>query len=150
MIPVYRPAEKETDEPEHLANGFSCAVKLGADSEGARVDWQEQRLVVRSLKQASSQEKALDARLDKAEKAIAGLNRRGRKRLDEEDLLGAAGSILERHGVAGLLAVDITRETQTVHKRAYGGRAAETVAVAVAGVCLQRPRTEFDGSGPGL
>ena len=31
LIPVYRPAEKETDEPEHLANGFSYTVKLSAD-----------------------------------------------------------------------------------------------------------------------
>jgi transposase len=140
LSPVYRPPEKETDEPEHIANGFSYTVKLSADSEGKRVDWQEQRLVVRSLKQATSQEKALDARLEKAEKAIADLNLRGRGRkcLDEAGLLAAAGNILERHGVAGLLAVEITRETQTVHKRAYGGRAAETVAVTTLTVCTSR------------
>jgi len=140
LVPVYRPQEKETDKPEHIANGFSCTVKLSADCEGKRVDWQEQRLVVRSLKQAASQEKALDARMEKAEKAIADLNLRGRGRkcLDEESLLGAAGNILERYDVAGLLAVEITRETQTVHKRAYGKRAAETVAVTTLTACASR------------
>jgi len=140
LSPVYRPPDKETDEPEHIADGFSRTVKLSADSEGRRVDWQEQRLVVRSLKRADSQEKALDARLEKAEKAIAGLNLRGRGRkcLDEKGLLGAADNILERHGVAGLLAVEIARETQTVHKRAYGKRAAETVAVTTLAACTSR------------
>ena len=58
--------------------------------------------------------------------------------MDENGLLAAAGNILERHDVAGLLAVEITRETQTVHKRAYGGRAAETVAVTTLTVCTSR------------
>ena len=140
LVPVCRPQEKEADKPEHIADGFSYTVKLSADCEGRRVDWQEQRLVVRSLKQADSQEKALDARLEKAEKAIADLNLRGRGRkcLDEEGLLGAADGILERHGVAGLLAAGIARETRTAHKRAYGKRAAETVAVTTLAACTSR------------
>ena len=140
LSPVHRPPEKETDKPEHIADGFSYTVKLAADCEGNGIEWQEQRLVVRSLKQAASQEKALDARLEKAEKAIADLNLRGRGRkcLDEESLLGAAGSILERNDVAGLLAVEITRETQTAHKRAYGKRAAETLTVTTLTACASR------------
>ena len=84
------------------------------------------------MKQAASQEKALEARLGKAEKAIAGLNLRGRGRkcLDENGLLGAADGILEHYDVAGLLAVEIARETQSTHKRACGKRAAETVTAA--------------------
>jgi len=132
LEPVRRPAEKATGEPEHIADGFAYAVTLAADCEGNRIEWQEQRLVVRSLKQAASQEQALEARLGKAEKAIAGLNRRGRgrKRLDEDGLRGAADALLEKHGVAGLLAVGIARETRTAHQRAYGRRAAETVTAA--------------------
>ena len=132
LEPVRRPAEKETGEPGHIADGFAYAVTLAADCEGSRVEWQEQRLVARSLKQAASQEKALEARLGKAEQAIAGLNRRGRGRkcLDEDGLRGAADALLEKHGVAGLLAVEIARETRAAHKRAYGKRAAETVTAA--------------------
>ena len=40
--------------------------------------------------------------------------------------------------MAGLLAVESARETQTVHKRAYGKRAAETVAVATLTICATR------------
>jgi transposase len=140
LAPVHRPPEKESGEPEHIADGFSCTVTLAADCEGDRIEWQEQRLVVRSLKQAASQEKALEARLEKAEKAIAGLNLRGRGRkcLDENGLLGAADGILEGHDVAGLLVVEITRETQTARKRAYGKRAAETVAVTTLTACASR------------
>ena len=140
LSPVYRPSEKETDEPEHIANGFSYTVTLAADCEGDRIEWQEQRLVVRSLKQAASQEKALEARLEKAEKAIADLNLRGRGRkcLDEVGLRGAADSILGHYDVAGLLAVEIARETQSTHKRAYGKREAETVAVTTLTACASR------------
>jgi transposase len=129
LVPVHRPPATETDQPEHIADGFSYTVKLAADCEGNRIEWQEQRLVVRSLKQAASQEKALEARLGKAEQAIADLNRRGRGRkcLDEDGLRGAADAILEHYDVAGLLAVGITGETQATHKRAYGKRAARTV-----------------------
>lgn len=124
---MHRPPATETGQTEHIADGFSYTVTLAADCEGNRIEWQEQRLVVRSLKQAASQEKAQEARLGKAEKAIADLNLRGRgrKRLDEDGLRVAADAILERHGVAGLPAVGIARETQTAHKRAV-----ETVTAA--------------------
>ena len=140
LSPVYRPSEKETDKPEHIADGFSCTVALAADCEGSRIEWQEQRLAVRSLKQAASQEKALEARLGKAEKAIAGLNLRGRGRkcLDEDGLRGAADGILEQYDVAGLLAVGIARETQATHKRAYGKRAAHTVTATTFTACASR------------
>ena len=126
-----RPRRKP-NQPEHIADGFSHTVTLAADGEGNRIEWQEQRLAVRSLKQAASQEKALEARLGKAEKAMAGLNLRGRGRkcLDEDGMRGAADSILEHYDVAGLLAVEIARETQATHKRAYGKRAAHTVTAA--------------------
>jgi transposase len=137
LAPVHRPPEKESGEPEHIADGFSCTVTLAADCEGDRIEWQEQRLVVRSLKQAASQEKA-----------IAGLNLRGRGRkcLDEDGLRGAADGILEGHDVAGLLVVEITRETQTARKRGYGKRAAETVAVTTLTACASRDAAACAGA----
>jgi hypothetical protein len=128
LAPVYRPPEKETDKPEHLADGFSYTVTLSADDEGASLEWQEQRLVVRSLKQAASQEKALNARLEKAEKAIAALNLRGRGRkcLDENEMSDKVNSLLQSHNVVGLLIVEMRNNIQTVYKRAYGQRDAHT------------------------
>ena len=140
LAPVHRPPAREGDESEHIADGFSYAVTLAADCEGDRIEWQERRMVARSLKQAAAQEKALEARLGKAETAIADLNLRGRGRkcLGEDGLRGAADSILEHYDVAGLLAVEIARETQSTHKRAYGKRAAETVAVTTLTACASR------------
>ena len=145
LAPVYRPLETETDQPEHIANGFCYAVTLSADYEGHNIKWQEQRLVVHSLKQAASQEKALDARLEKAEKAIANLNRRGRGRkcLDENETTTKVISILEHHNVVGLLTIETTRETQTAHKRAYGRRTAETVTTATVTVRMSRNVTAY-------
>ena len=132
LVPVYRPPKTETDELEHIADGFCYTVTLSAEYEGNTIEWQEQRLIVCSLKQADSQERALAARLEKAEKAIADLNVRGRGRkcLDENEMSTKVNTILEHHNVVGLLTVEIIQETKTVHKRAYGRRAAQTVTEA--------------------
>jgi len=143
LVPVYRPPEAETDEPEHIADGFCYTVTLSAEYEGNNMDWQEQRLVVRSLKQAASQERTLAARLEKAQKAIADLNVRGRKCLDEKEMSTQVNTILERHNVAGLLTVETIQETKTVHKRAYGRRAAQTVTETTVTVHTSRNVTAY-------
>jgi transposase len=85
--------------------------------------------VVRSLKQAERQEKTLKGRLDKAQQAIADLNRRGRGRkcLDENELCAAVAAIVDKHRVGGLLQVEYRSKTKTIHQRAYGGRPAQTL-----------------------
>jgi transposase len=145
LVPVYRPLEKETDQPEHIADGFCYTVTLKADYEGKTIEWQEQRLVVHSLKQAAAQEKALAARLEKAEQAIASLNLRGRGRkgLDENELSSKVNAILERHGLDDLLIIEIIPETKTVHKRAYGERADETVTMTTFTVRTSRHVTAY-------
>jgi len=145
LVPVYRPPATETDELEHIADGFCYTVTLIADHEGNSIEWQEQRLVVRSLKQAASQERALATRLEKAEKAIADLNihGRGRKCLDENEMSTKVNTILEHHNVVGLLTVETIQETQTVHKRAYGRRAAQTVTAATVTVRTSRNVTAY-------
>ena len=145
LVPVYRPLEKETDQPEHIADGFCYPVTLKADYEGNAIEWQEQRLVVHSLKQAAAQEKALDARLEKAEKAIANLNLRGRGRkcMAENEMSTKVNAILEHHGVIDLLNVETTPETKTVHKRAYGKRADETRSITTVTVRTSRNVTAY-------
>lgn len=145
LVPVYRPLETETDQPEHIADGFCYTVTLKADYEGNAIEWQEQRLVVHSLKQAASQEKALDARLEKAEKAIANLNLRGRGRkfMDESEMSTKVNAILEHHGVIDLLNVETTPETKTVHKRAYGKRADATRSITTVTVRTSRNVTAY-------
>jgi transposase len=140
LVPVYRALERETEQPEHIADGFCYTVTLKSDYEGNAIEWQEQRLVVHSLKQAAAQEKALAARLEKAEQAIAKLNLRGRGRkcMDENELSTKVNAILERHGVADLLTIETIPETKKVHKRAYGQRADETVTTTTVTVRTSR------------
>lgn len=132
LMPVYRPLEAATDAPEQIAEGFATTVLLSAEQDGERIEWREQRLVVRSLKQADAQGKTLLARLEKAERALAALNVRGRGRkcLDESALRCAVDGIIEHYPVTGLLTIEIRSAPQTVHKRAYRGRAAQTVTTA--------------------
>ncbi len=52
LTPVFRAPATASDRPQHIANGFSHGVTL-TSAEG--VAWQEQRLVVPSLKHAAAQ-----------------------------------------------------------------------------------------------
>jgi transposase len=148
LIPVHRAPETAADKPEHIANGFSCSVTLTNEQGSESIEWQEQRLVVQSLKHAIAQKKALDARLEKAEQAIEALNQhgRGRKRLDEEALRATVASILTRYDVAGLLAVEYCVETQTTHKRAYLGRPAQEVTMVTVTVSTSRDVTAYENT----
>jgi transposase len=148
LIPVHRAPETAPDQLEHIANGFSCSVTLKAEHAGESIEWQEQRLVVQSLKHAIAQKKALDARLEKAEQAIKALNQqgRGRKRLDEEALRAAVASILTRYDLVGLLAVDYYVKTQTTSQRVYLGRPAQEVTVVTATVSTSRAATAYDNT----
>ena len=148
LIPVHRASETAPDKPEHIANGFSCSVTLTNEQGGESIEWQEQRLVVQSLKHAIAQKKALDARMEKAEQAIEALNQhgRGRKRLDEEALRATVASILTRYDVAGLLAVEYCVETQTTHKRSYLGRPAQEVTMITVTVSTSRVVTAYENT----
>ena len=92
--------------------------------------------------------KALDARMDKAEQAVAVLNRqgRGRKRFDEEGLRAAVAFILTRYDVVGLLVADYCVETQTTCKRAYLGRPTQEVTVVTATVSTSRAATAYNNT----
>ena len=136
LTPVHRAPETATDKPEHIADGFSYSVTLKVGD----VEWQEQRLVVQSLKHAAAQQKALDTRLKKAEQEIEALNQhgRGRKRLDEGETRAAVNSILEHRKVVDLLIVEYQVETKTVRKRAYFRRPAHEETTVTVTVYIKR------------
>src|SRR5664280_1099179 len=149
LIPVHRAPETAPDKPEHIANGFSCSITLKTEQGGGEsIEWQEQRLVVQSLKHAIAQKKALDARLENAEQAIKALNQhgRGRKRLDEEGLRAGVESILKRYDMVGLLTIEYCVETQTIRKRAYLGRPAQDVTMVTVTVSTSRDVTAYDNT----
>jgi transposase len=124
---IYRPADETRPQRQLLALGYEYTVELTAQVGGQVVRWTERRLVVRSLKVAATQERAVRQRLAKAQQEIATLNvrRQGKKRFTQAaDLQAAAEQSVATHRVAGLLTMSV--ETQTTERplRRYGARPA--------------------------
>ena len=119
----------EADDP--VAIGFAYTVELSAlDHAGQTRTWQERRLVVRSLAFAASQETSLRQRVARAVTELNALDERkqGKPRLpDEAVACQAAGAIMAKHRVDGLVHVTVTTEVHEHVKRRYGTRSAITV-----------------------
>jgi transposase len=125
LTPIYR--EQENGERVCIAEGFERREVLTAEGDGQTITWSERQLVVRSLKQAQAMEAALRARLEKAQKALAALNERGRgkKRFsDEATLRQAAEAMVARYQVQGLLHLKYEEEVRERPVRRYRGRPA--------------------------
>jgi transposase len=129
LEPVFDPEADPTAPPQRLAEGYAVLVEIEATVNGHRVTWQERRWVVRSIAQAAQQSQRLDDRLQQALAAIERLNERkqGKKILDAEGLNTAVQAILQQQRVAGLVNLHIETTTESVHRRAYRGRSADTV-----------------------
>ncbi|MGQ3892781.1 IS1634 family transposase [Legionella sp. CNM-4043-24] len=98
LTPVYHPLSDENEKPSLIAEGFVYTVTLQSVREDEIFSWDEQRLVVHSFKYATKQEKSLQIRLEKAQEAIARLNKHGQgiKTLDEKELCAAVDNILKK------------------------------------------------------
>ena len=149
LTPVHRAPATAIDDPEHIANGFFYSVTL-TSKDG--FEWQEQRLVVQSLKHAEAQQKALDKRLEKAEQEIQvfNLRGRGRKRLDKVETQTAVDIILKRHSVVGLLIVECKANEETTSKRAYLGRPATEITTVTVTVTVVRDAVAYGETVRGL
>jgi transposase len=133
LTPVFRPQTCEEiareEKKETLASGFAYEVILQDKVEGKSIEWEEQRLVVHSEKHGKSQQKGLDSRLEKAQNAIAELNRkgRGRKALREEEYPVAVEKIMKKYRVGDILKADYQTEVHRTGKRAWKERPARVV-----------------------
>lgn len=134
----------ETDAP--VAIGFIDTLEQHGQDQNKKIQhWKEQRLVVRSLAFAASQEKHLRQRVARAVTEINALDERkqGKPRVpDEATACQAAAAILAKHRVEGL--VHVTVRTDVLHraKRRYGTRPATTVRrerVRVGATCAEEP-----------
>ena len=126
LTPVYQSPEEEGSTAK-LAEGFRYEVKVTGAHDGQPLTWIEQRLVVRSLKLAERQGRALQQRLAQATAAIAELNvvRQGKKRFTEEAALTeTVEALIAKHRVAGLLEVDYQTHIDERPKRRYHDRPA--------------------------
>jgi transposase len=141
LEPIYRdtPVEGPEASPEPggerrepIAEGYERSVFETALLDGQVLQWEERRLVVRSLQQAAAAEEALRARLAKAVAAINDLTvwRKGKKRYREEaELQGAVERIVTRYQVEGLLHMAYEERVRSLPEGALclpgGGRPAE-------------------------
>jgi transposase len=125
LQPVCRPGP-EGQPDEQVAEGFSVDVGLTATVADKPVCWTERRWLVRSRAYAQAQEAALERRLATAEAALRDLvtRKQGKKQRFHAELMEAAGAIVEREGVEGLLGYEVRAVARTIHKRAYRGRPA--------------------------
>jgi transposase len=122
LIPIYR--EQENGERVCIAEGFERREVLTAEVDGQTITWSERQLVMHSLKQARAMEAALRARLEKAQKALAALNERGRMKnrfSDEAALRQVAEAIVAQHQVQGLLHLKYEEEVREHPVRRYRG-----------------------------
>jgi transposase len=106
---VHRPGP-EGHPDELVAEGFGVEAELTAMVDQKEVRWTERRWLVRSLAYATSQEAALERRLERATAALRELvvRKRGKKRLFHAELMNAAEGIVAREGVEGLLSCTAT------------------------------------------
>lgn len=124
-LTVLVPAAEPGGEP--VAEGFEIAVELTATVAGQAVVWRERRLLVRSPARAKSEAASLQRRVAAAEAALQALNERGRgkrRQRDPQRLTVLATTILERHGVVGLLTVSQHEQIGERRVRGYRGQPA--------------------------
>src|SRR3954453_18468615 len=105
LQPVWRPGAQGPPD-ESVAEGFRVDVELTALVGETQVRWTERRWLVRSLGYAQAQEAALERRLEKAIQALRDLvvPRQGKRPLFHAELMQAAGAIVKRESVEGLLS----------------------------------------------
>jgi transposase len=117
-------------EFEVIAEGYSQTEIVSTVVEGQSVEWEERRLIVRSIRQAQAQTKALHQRLNKAKDAICKLTQTGRGRhslaqAELEVIKQRVSEIEQRYRVVGLLKVEYFQSSYEQKIRAYGKRPAQ-------------------------
>ena len=125
LEPVYPPQTQA--HPRLIAEGYEGRVEREAEVDGHPVQWQERRLVVRSVAHAARQAEHLEERLRQAVTEIGHLTepQPGKEILAAEAMPAAAQRILEHRRVAGLVTSATATTTQPTTKRKYGAREAE-------------------------
>lgn len=142
LQPVWRPGAQ--GQPDELvAEGFRVDVELTALVGEAQVRWAERRWLVRSLAYAQAQEAALERRLENAVQALRELvvSKQGKKQLFHDELMQAAGAIVKREGVEGLLSYTVQAMRATRQVRAYRGRPARQETDVSSQIDVRREET---------
>jgi transposase len=126
LIDIYHPQQETEGKQERIAEGFKYTVRLQAEKEGEMVEWDEQRLVVHSLKHATKQEKQLAQDVGKAIAAIAQFNKTGRgiKRLSQVELAAAVNAVLKKYNVSNLIQLEFSESIKESRRPAKANQEA--------------------------
>jgi transposase len=117
----------ETGRWEKIAEGYDYTVSSEAEHEGRRGQYEERRLVVRSLQWAKAQQKGLAQRVKKAAAAIKRLNQKKRGKARPKTAAAWQAAVeqrLRQDRVVGLLDVTYLEERSAHPVRAYKDRPA--------------------------
>jgi transposase len=119
LTPILRPEAK--GDPKLLAEGFEWTQP----QETQACCWQERRLLIRSVAFAEAAERAMDARLDKAQQQLATLLLRGKGKRPPTDLASAQAAVetlLTHSKVEGLIRVTLQEHVEQRSVRGYRGQ----------------------------
>jgi transposase len=127
-------------EIEEIAEGFEIHVPVATSLDLTNIQWQERRLIIRSISSARVEARNLDARLTRADADLEELTirKQGKRRLSKEQIDQAIAKILERYRVEGLIKTCVTIAINEQDVRAYKNRGAETRAEAEIVLTIQR------------
>lgn len=119
LTPIHRPDAH--GNLKLLAEGFEWTQPQASGA----FCWQERRLLIRSVAFAEAAQRALDARLDKAQEQLATLLLRGKGKRPPLDLASAQGAVetlLTHHKVDGLIRVTLEEHVEPRRVRGYRGQ----------------------------
>lgn len=136
--PIYR--MNDNGAVQEIAQGFEVNETVTGEVDGETISWTERRLIIRSIKHAHAQEKALNKRLKKAKTAIADLTRprSGYKCITTLDSFWpAANDILKQYNVEGLLKIEAFESTIEKQRRRYRDKPAHVEIKHVLDVHVQ-------------
>lgn len=122
--------EYANGKTEEIAQGYERIHSCKFKQDGQEFTWEERRLVVYSIVHATSQKKALQARIEKAQTALQALNesRRGKKPAQDLESFGqVAQSILVKNRVQSLFHLNFEEQVEQHAQRKYGDRPARIV-----------------------
>jgi len=126
LIPVER--ARAGKAAELIAQGYELSVEVTAETEVDVLTWSERRLIIRSVQTARAGEIALQARLTKAEQALAELTqpKQGKRRLtDLTSLQQAAETVLRQERVETLFNLSYEEHSSERPVRRYRQRPAQ-------------------------
>jgi transposase len=133
LQPIHKP--KEGEASERIGKGYEFTRTLQTRVDDKEVTWTERVQIVQAESQLHFRKEKLESNLQQAEEKLGRLTLSGKGRKiwrDEAELRGAIAAIEAEHGVAGLLAVELDKETTEKKKHSKPGRPSETAVAAVA------------------